>query len=201
MTNQTQLGPIIRNLRKRMGLTLQALGEAAEVSVGYLSQVERGNATPSLATLAQIARALGVGLEYFVATPKPSEGLTHAESRPRFSLADGGLQYEALGAQFPGAELSSYILHCPPGFMSETTQHEGEEFIYLLEGEIEQTLGDETFTLRPGDTLHYQGNTPHSWRNTQDTPARMLWVGTLSVLQSKGKRSALADLRLSHTDT
>lgn len=195
MSPAPQIGPLMRTLRKRMNITLQVLGEGAGVSVGYLSQVERGNATPSLATLAQIAQALGVGLEYFVTTPKPSAGLTRLSERPRFSLSDDGLQYEALGAQFPGAELSSYILHCPQGFHSETAQHEGEEFLYMLEGEIEQTLGEEVFTLRPGDSLHFQGSTPHSWRNPRDVAARMMWVGTLTVLQSMGQRSPLTHLK------
>lgn len=183
----TQLGPLIRNRRKKLGLTLQVLSEHSGVSVGYLSQLERGNATPSLASLAQIAKALDVGLEYFVTTPKPSDGLSRAGERPQFSISEESVAYEALGAEFPGAELSSYILHCPPGFASEVAQHDSEEIIYILEGEIEQTLGDEVFTLHQGDTLHYNGSAPHSWKNTTQNPARILWVGTLSVLHSKKK--------------
>ncbi len=183
-----QLGPLIRNRRKRLGFTLQSLGDLAGVSVGYLSQVERDNATPSLGTLAQIAQALDVGLEYFVSTPKPVDSLTRAERRPRFSITENGMTYESLAAEFPGVELSSFILHTPPGFVSELSQHEGEEIIYILDGEIEQMLGGEVFTMRQGDSLHYSGATPHSWKNLTDTPARILWVGTLTVLQSAGQR-------------
>ena len=183
-----QLGPIIRARRKKLGLTLQALCNAAGLSVGYLSQVERGNATPSLGTLAQIASALDVELAYFVSTPKPADSLTRAERRPQFSISENGMTYESLGAEFPGAELSSYILHTPPGYESELSQHEGEEIIYILEGEIEQSLAGEVFVMRQGDSLHYSGATPHSWKNTTDKPARILWVGTLTVLQSAGQK-------------
>lgn len=188
LADSPKVGPLIRKCRKQQGLTLQGLCDLAGLSVGYLSQVERDHATPSLATLAQIARSLDVGLEYFVAQPKPSDSLTRAERRPQFSISDTGVSHEALGAQFPGAELSSYILHCPPGYISEVSEHEGEEIIYILEGEIEQTLGGETFTMRPGDSLHYSGSTPHQSRNNKDVPARILWTGTLTVLQTAGRK-------------
>ena len=74
-------------------------------------------------------------------------------------------------------------MNCPPGFQSEVFQHEGEEFIYVLSGTIEKSLDGETFTLREGDSLHYNGMTPHAWKTVGDAPARMLWTGTLVVLQ------------------
>jgi transcriptional regulator with XRE-family HTH domain len=184
------LGGLIRKRRKQMGLTLQQLCDKATLSVGYLSQVERDNATPTLGTLAQIAAALEVSLEYFVATPKPSDAVTRAENRPRFSVPGSDTTYEAIGAEFPGAELSSYLLHVPPGFSSETVSHEGEEIIFVIEGEIEQVLDGQTFRLRQGDSLHYSGKTPHSWSNPTETTTRILWTGTLSVL----KGSASIDL-------
>ena len=72
---EPQLGSAIRKRRKQLGLTLQALSDRGGVSVGYLSQVERDNATPTLGTLAQIADALNVGLDYFIAASKPADGL------------------------------------------------------------------------------------------------------------------------------
>lgn len=180
------LGALIRKRRKQLDLTLQALCDAAGLSVGYLSQVERGQSTPSLGTLAQIAQALSVGLEYFISTPKPSDSLTRAGARPQFSIDGSSIMYESVSADFPGAELSSYILHVPAGYASEEVSHEGEEIIFLLDGEITQTLGGQTFILQQGDSLHYTGSTPHSWSNETQTTTRILWTGTLSVLQRKG---------------
>ncbi|RYH02593.1 XRE family transcriptional regulator [Salipiger sp. IMCC34102] len=180
------LGPLIRKRRKQLGLTLQALCDTAGVSVGYLSQVERDNATPSLGTLAQIAAALDVTLEYFVATPVPADSLTRADTRPQFSLNDSSIGYENLAADFPGAELSSYILHVPVGYVSEVVSHDGEEIIYILDGEIEQMLDGEVITMKAGDSLHYSGLRPHSWTNPTDKPVRILWTGTLAVLNRKG---------------
>lgn len=184
--NDLNLGVLIRKRRKQLALTLQALCDDAGLSVGYLSQVERGQATPSLGTLAQISQALDVGLEYFIATHKPADSLSRAQMRPQFSLNDSSMLYESLGAEFPGAELSCYLLHVPPGYASETVSHEGEEIIYLLDGEIVQTLGGQDFILQKGDSLHYSGSTPHAWSNQTDDTVRILWTGTLSVLQRKG---------------
>ncbi|AKO99465.1 MAG: XRE family transcriptional regulator [Marinovum algicola] len=181
-----QLGAAIRKRRKQVQMTLQALCDRSGVSVGYLSQVERDNATPSLGTLAQIADALGVALEYFIAAPKPSDGLTRAGQRPQFSLAHSSLTYESLAADFPGSELSSYLLHVPPGYVSETVSHEGEEMIFVLEGEIEQTLDNQSFRMKAGDCLHYSGQTAHAWSNPTEKTARILWAGTLTVLTRAG---------------
>lgn len=182
---EPQLGPLIRRRRKQLGLTLQALCDRAGVSVGYLSQVERDNATPSLGTLAQIADGLDVGLDYFIATPRPADSLTRAAERPQFSLNGSSIGYENLAGTFPGAELSSYVLHVPPGYASEVVSHEGEEIIYILDGEIEQTLDGQVIRMTAGDSLHYSGLRPHSWTNPTDTPARILWTGTLAVLNRK----------------
>lgn len=184
--NDPNLGALIRRRRKQLELTLQALCDDAGLSVGYLSQVERGHATPSLGTLAQIARGLDVELEYFIAKPKPASSLSRAGARPQFSLDGSSMVYESVGAEFPGAELSSYILHVPPGYASETVSHEGEEIIFLLDGQITQMLDGQSFILQCGDSLHYSGSTPHSWSNTSDITARILWTGTLAVLQRKG---------------
>lgn len=180
------LGARIRRRRKQLGLTLQQLCDSAGLSPGFLSQVERSLATPSLGTLAQIARALDVGLEQFVGGARPGDALTRASERRQFSIEGSVVGYEPLGASFPGAELSSYLLHVPPGYVSETVAHEGEEIIFILEGEIVKSLGDQTFTLRAGDSLHFSGTTPHSWTNQTDVPARILWTGTLPVLQGRG---------------
>ena len=182
------LGPLLRKRRRQLGLTLRQLCDRAGLSVGYLSQVENDKAVPTLGTLAQLAAGLEVGLDYFVAQPKPADALSRSEGRPRFSLPGSPVVYEAISSDYPGSELSSYILHVPPGYISETVTHEGEEILVILDGEIEQTLGGEVITMRAGDSLHYTGATPHAWANRSDNPARMLWTGTLSVLHRRHGR-------------
>lgn len=182
------LGPLIRKCRKQQGMTLQELAGRASISAGYLSQVERDLATPSLGSLAQIAGGLGLGLDTFVSATSPRDSLTRATTRPRFSLGNATIAYETLGVSLPGGELSSYVMHVPPGYRSELVSHEGEEMIFILEGEIVQTLGDQTFAMRQGDSLHYMGTTPHAWANVSDRPARILYTGTSALLRGSDQK-------------
>lgn len=171
-------GGRIRVLRRKAELTLQSLADEAGISVGFLSQVERDKATPSLGTLASLAAALGVDVDVFVATPKPADSVTREGERPRFALTDSSLSYERVTTNLPGGTLSSLIIHIPEGYASETTSHIGEEVILVLEGALRQTLGEATFMLHPGDSLHFMGDTPHAFANAGDGPARLLWTGT-----------------------
>ena len=170
-----------------------AIGEAAAVSGGYLSQVERDHATPSLGTLAQIARALGVSIEYFVSAPAPHTALSRAEGRNRFSIDGSSIVYERLGTDFPGSQLSSFLMIVPPGYRSEVVAHEGEEILYVLDGSITQRLDGEEWVIEAVDSLHFRGNRPHSWSNPTDRPARLLWTGTLALFRSNARpRPAVA---------
>jgi transcriptional regulator with XRE-family HTH domain len=178
-TPQTpQFGGRIRELRRKADLTLQALADEAGISVGFLSQVERNKATPSLGTLASLAAALGVEVNWFIAAPQPADAVTRAGGRVRFSIADSSLSYERLDTSLPGGTLSSLIIHIPEGYASELTRHTGEEMIYVLDGSIRQTLGEAVIDLASGDSLHFMGDTPHAFANPGPGPARLLWTGT-----------------------
>lgn len=191
---ETRVGALIRARRRQLGFTLQQLGDASNLSVGYLSQVERDHATPTLGSLAGIARALGVGLDYFVAQPRAQDALTRWETRPHFSISGSSVSYERLGAEFPGNQLSSFILTVPPGYASETVSHEGEELIYILEGSITQYLDGQAMIMKTGDSLHYRGNTPHAWSNPNEAPARILWTGTLTIFNAGDETTSRIEL-------
>jgi len=200
MTNQTaiameftqpKVGALIRARRRQLHMTLQEICEAAGISMGYLSQVERDQATPSLGTLAQIARSLDVGMDYFIATPSVEDSLTRADERPKFSVDGSSILYERIAADFAGNILSSFVLNIPPGYRSETVSHEGEEILYVLEGTINQRLDEEVIVMTVGDSLHFRGNRPHQWWNDSGEPARVLWTGTLQLFRG---RTATADL-------
>ncbi|SHF18861.1 transcriptional regulator, XRE family with cupin sensor [Ruegeria intermedia] len=157
---------------------------ASGVSVGYLSQVERGNATPTLGTLTQIAQALEVDTDFFVRTPHTVDSLTRANSRPRFAVTGSSIEYEQIGVERAGHELTSYVMNVPPGYESEVVIHVGEEIIYILDGTISQIVGEREYIMGPGDSLHYLGTTPHCWSNRTDKPARILWVGRMQYEKS-----------------
>src|SRR5690554_5948280 len=116
-------------------MTLQALGDLAGLSAGFLSQIERDQATPSLGALAGIATGLGVDIDYFVATPTVGTGVTRSGARATFSLPGSSVLYQRLHTEFPGRGLSSFVMIVPPGHRSEMVHHEGDELIFVLEGE------------------------------------------------------------------
>lgn len=188
-----KVGALIRARRRQQQMTLQMLGDSCQTSVGYLSQIERDHATPSLGTLAQIARALGVGVDYFIAAPSAEDAFSKAEDRQRFSIDGTSIIYERLSTEFPGNTLSSFIMTVPPGYRSETVSHEGEELLYVLSGEITQRLGDDEMLMKAGDALHFRGNQPHAWANHTDKPARLLWTGTLELFSSINASKILPD--------
>jgi transcriptional regulator with XRE-family HTH domain len=173
------LGRRIRKRRQLLSMTLQDLSNVCGVSVSYLSQIERDNAVPTLGTLAEIAAALDVSIDHFIATPRQADSVTRAATRPKFSISGTSIIYEQIGAEFPGHELTSFILNVPPAYESETVQHSGEELIFVLDGEILQVVNGQQFLLRAGDSMHYLGQHPHSWSNVSDTWARLLWTGKM----------------------
>ncbi len=188
-----KVGALIRARRRQLRMTLQALSDAAGVSVSHLSVIERDEATPSLGTLAQVARHLDVGMDYFIAVPDPQTGLTRAGERRHFAVDGSSIVYERIAADFAGNVLSSFILHIPPGYRSETVSHEGEEILFVLEGSIVDRLDDEEMVLGAGDSLHFRGNRPHSWSNDGDRTARVLWIGTLPIFRGRpGSAAATA---------
>jgi transcriptional regulator with XRE-family HTH domain len=183
---QPRVGPLIRARRRQLHLTLQQLADAAGISVGYVSQVERDLATPSLGTLANIARSLDVGVDYFISTPDMGSALSRARERQSFSVSGSSVVYERIGADFAGNLLSSFLLTLPPGYRSETVAHEGEEIFYVLDGKLSVRVESEETELEAGDGFHFRGNRPHTWWNAGDKPAKLLWTGTIALFRPRG---------------
>lgn len=196
-----KVGALIRARRHALRMTLQALGRDAGVSVGYLSQVERDQASPSISTLASIARALKVGVDYFIAAPSTQDALTRSGERMRFSVNDTRISYERLHAEFPGNVLSSFLITIAPGYSSEIASHEGEEIVLVLEGELTLLIEDEEMRVGPGDSIHFRGNRVHSWANNGTVPIKLHWAGTLVMFRSSQEGSALRPCRRQNRQT
>ena len=109
--------------------------------------------------------------------------------------------YERIGTDFAGNLLSSFILNMPPGYRSETVSHEGEEIFYVLDGRLTVRVEPEETTLATGDGFHFRGNRAHSWWNTTDAPARLLWTGTIALFRPRGSSSGEAHPNAIHPST
>jgi transcriptional regulator with XRE-family HTH domain len=177
------LGSKIRALRQRQKRTLDATATAAGISKPFLSQIERGRATPSLTSLGGIARSLGVAVQYFLDTPSEARSVCRADQLKYFGLPDSANLFAHMTNLSEARLLDPVLVRMPPGEeRSDVTTQAGEKFVYVISGQIALTLQDETHVLRTGDSAHYDSTAPHSWANTAEVEAVVIWVGTPRVL-------------------
>jgi transcriptional regulator with XRE-family HTH domain len=175
------LGMRLRQRRRQLGLTLKEVADAAGLSVGFISQIERGIATPSLSSLVSVSRALRMEVGEFLSQPRGEEALTRHDKRPLYAIGGNSLSYERVSSAFPGNVLRSVIIHEAPGHRSEPIAHEGEELMFVLEGTITVEVDGERSILETGDSIHFPSSRIHSTWNHSDRPATILWVGTMDV--------------------
>lgn len=178
-----RLGRELRRRRRMLDKTMQDVAREAGLSVGFISQVERGICAPSLASLSSISKALNASIEDFVASPEPSSAVSRQAERVTFSVGGGGRAYEHIGQGFDGALLNACIVHIPVGHKGQRVTHEGEEFVYLLSGRMHYELEGEVHVLGPNDTIHFQSGRPHYSENIGEEPAVELWVGTMRLFR------------------
>lgn len=176
----TELGRLLRTRRKALGLTMQSVADSAGLSVGFISQVERGITTPSLSSLASLAEVLRAEISSFLKQP-PSGQTTHESSRPIYSVAGANLSYERLSTSFTDSKLHSVIVHEPPGHRAEPISHRGEEMFYMIDGEITVEIEGDTEILKKGDSIHFNSRRVHSTWNHSAHTASILWCGTMDV--------------------
>ncbi|MFM0161994.1 cupin domain-containing protein [Paraburkholderia sediminicola] len=178
-----ELGEKIRSLRRRLGLTLDGVATTAGISKPFLSQVERGHATPSMTSLMGIAKSMGVAVQYFVDIPSEEKNVRRARNARFFTFGDSADMYSSVSCPLLDCQLEALLTRIPPGRTStEVTTHAGEEFIYVLEGELLICVETESFRLVAGDSAHYKSTKSHSWLNPATTDAVLLWVGTPRLL-------------------
>lgn len=178
------LGERLRRRRKELKLTLQDVADQAGLSVGFISQIERGITVPSLVSLTSVSRVLKTDIGAFFKQPKSEAPVTRHQSREVYSLggaAGNAVTYERLSASFPGNVLRSTLIHEPPGFRSEPMSHEGEEIFYVVEGAITIELDGDTMVLETGDTAHFPSSRVHTTWNHTSSPATILHTCTMDV--------------------
>jgi transcriptional regulator with XRE-family HTH domain len=180
-----RLGHELRQRRLDLGLTLKQVADGAGLSVGFISQLERGLTAPSLSSLVSICKVLRTDIGTYLQQPRAGARLSRHGQRPLYSLArlnldraDNPIRYERVSTQFPGRRIHSVIMNVPPGYRAETISHDGEELIFVLSGALTSFVDGHHAILQPGDAEHFPSTLPHSVWNHTDTPTQVLWVGT-----------------------
>ncbi|MDZ4876830.1 MAG: hypothetical protein CLLPBCKN_006265 [Chroococcidiopsis cubana SAG 39.79] len=194
----TKLGQQLRTLRTERGWTLSELSEQADVSEAYLSRLEGGERQPSLAVLFNLARVYDVSLpDLFGSTlenskPVASERKASAgvviRAGDRLLQEGNGLRYTSLAGGNHLADLHPLRVIVPVDRQGDHHyQHSGEEWLYVLSGQLILTLVDEQFLLNPGDAAHFDAFLPHDISATGEQDAEILLVActpTRSLLKS-----------------
>lgn len=175
----------IKMVREEQGLSLQELAGRTGYSTAVLSQIENHLESPSLGTMVRLAKALHVPIGRFF-NREETEPYTiirqdERQTVSRFASREGvnyGYTYESLGVGKKDRRMEPFFLTLEPATLPSDTSssHEGEEFIYVLEGSIDVKLWDHTDVLNAGDSIYYESSIPHRVRCHGDSPARILAV-------------------------
>ncbi len=169
---ELQIGSKVRKLRQQKRMTLQSLADATGLSKPLLSQIENEQVIPPLATLLRIAKAFKVGLHTFFEEEGTSKCIfvPAGESRPisRQSLPSGMTHpyiYHSLAFGKKNRNIEPYIIEFENREFSDDimVSHEGEEFFFLLEGELVFHYGEQIIRMRPGDSIYYDSNELHAF--------------------------------------
>ena len=173
------VGERIRRLRLGLGMSVRTLATQAGFSPSLISQVEHGQARPSIGSLERIAIALGVSLGKLFAEPETSAvGLVRVNACQKFTSTWSPVSIEALAPPGKAGTLEPVMLTMAPEGRSGKypAAPGGEKFAFMVEGEVTLTLGDEVYVLRQGDAITFTPAIPYQWENSGAGPAQLVIV-------------------------
>ena len=181
-----KIGSKVRELRQKKHYTLQDVAAKTGLSKPFLSQIENDHVVPPVATLLKLARAFDVGLAYFfqdevgidrIAITRHDERV-RVERRPHHRKGEVNYIYEALDTKKTNKHMEPFLVEFPVQDTSEMIfmNHEGEEFLHVLEGTLEFRSIDRVEVLGPGDSIYFESELSHSFRCLGEKPARTIVV-------------------------
>ncbi|WP_170574625.1 helix-turn-helix domain-containing protein [Ruegeria atlantica] len=181
---ETAIGREIRALRLQQGITIAELSGLTGLSISMLSKIENGYTSPSLTTLQLLANALSTQITSFFRRFEETRNAVHTKAGQGVETQRAGTraghQYNLLGHLGPnssGVVVEPYLIT-----LTETSdtfptfQHDGIEMLYMLEGEVDYRHGDKIYSLKPGDTLFFDADSPHGPEVLLKLPARYLSI-------------------------
>jgi len=170
------IGAHLRQLRARRKLSLAHVSQAVGISVGFLSALERSQMSGSVGTLRKLARFYKTNiLDFFDANGTNSRQVRAAQRK--ILEAGDGVRMELLA--WGNTVMEPHLFRIAPNAGSgEPYTHEGEEFIFVLRGDLLITVGGEEYHLKAGDSFYFESSTPHRWKNPGRNETSLLWVNT-----------------------
>ncbi len=174
---QQAIAERLLRLRRERGLTLAATAERTGVSVSHLSSLESGYATPSIAALQKLARLYETNVLSFFSDEDEPQRLVRLRDR-KVLVPNRGVRMELLA--FGRKVMEPHLFRIAPGATSGGSySHDGEEFIYVLQGKLEVWLDElEQYILQPGDSLYFDSRLAHRWSSVSEKETLLIWVNT-----------------------
>ena len=179
------IGKKIRELRKKGGLVLQDLSDRTGLSKPLLSQIEKETVSPPIATLLKISKAFNTNISFFFQDDGPEEKVVVVRKDESkvidsryFGREESGYYYEALAFKKPKKYMEPFLVEFKRKRVDQLSyfSHDGEEFIYLLEGILEFRTESQQYILQPGDSLYFESSIPHAYRALERKNAKALSV-------------------------
>jgi transcriptional regulator with XRE-family HTH domain len=179
--NAAALGGAVQRLRKAREMSLGDLSEVSGVAKSIISQIERNETNPTIATVLKLADALGVSPEQLLARAAAQPAIIQHQKRadiPVLFSEDGKCRLFIIGALELVEHVQWYDFHAEPGGVLASDPHQPgcTEHLHVLRGEIEVACGVETRRVRAGESLRYRGDLPHVLRNVGNEPAHATMV-------------------------
>jgi DNA-binding transcriptional MerR regulator/mannose-6-phosphate isomerase-like protein (cupin superfamily) len=170
------IGSHLRQLRAKRKLSLAQVARAVGISVGFLSALERSQMSGSVGTLRKLARFYKTNILDFFDVTGASSRQVQPEQR-KVLEAGPGVRMELLA--WGNAVMEPHLFRVAPEAGSgDSYTHDGEEFLYVLRGELTITLEKEEYRLKAGDSFYFESATPHHWKNPGRAETHVLWVNT-----------------------
>jgi transcriptional regulator with XRE-family HTH domain len=180
-TVEQRIGPELKRLRERAGLSVRALAEQAGFSASFISQLENGVVSPSIASLEKIASMLGMTLgDLFSASEATDVAVIRADVRPSFTSSWSRARIEALMPLSIGRSLEAMMVTLEPGGTSGKRPAAGslDQLAVVFDGQLTLTLSGEQMDLDRGDAVLIRARAPRQWMNSGLIPAQVLIVSS-----------------------
>ena len=185
MDHNVTIGAKVKAFRTAKKYTLKQLSEESGLSIGFLSQLERGLSSIAIDSLAKLATILGVSLSSFFDSSADQEKSPVSRSfAMHCSQINPQIVQYLVNGNAQGFACLPRIFHLMPSATTssenqlEMNQHDGEEFIYVLEGILTVYLDGSEYCLNPGDSIQIHSQTPHDWVNNTNRVVKILTVHT-----------------------
>ena len=178
-TPEGGVGPRLRQLREQKALSARQVSDLAGLTPAYLSRLENGRVSPTVATLARLVSAMGETMATLFQEPPGQQETVVRRADRHLMQSRGVLDSQVTPGWAKRLEILESLVEPGQGSSDSLHTHAGEEeCVLVLEGRLDLFLGDDRFHLEAGDSATFDSRTPHRWRNPSADRSRVLWVIT-----------------------